>query len=829
MTITLLTPDQVRCVCDPASFAFDTTADLPYTDDIFGQPRGIRAIDFGVNMTAPGYNLFVLGSEGTGRASAIRRYLERIAPQAARPSDWVYVRNFTEPRRPIALQLRAGQATRLAKLMDDLIGQVREKLPLVFDTDEYDEVADSIADRLQHTQRDELSRVQAQAEQAGFALVRTPSGLAIAPASSADPSRLTPEQLETQAALNDALDNALRRIREAEKAAREALADLDAQVAHAVTQPLFEDAGAELDQLVAADQRTDVERYLRATQDDVIANVAVFKAMSQDGGLDPVATQRFLNRYRVNVLVDHCETCGAPIYIEDYPTYYNLVGRIDRTLTISNDPTAVNSVDHMMLRPGALHRANGGYLILRARDVLQQEDAWFALKRSLLKGTVTIEEPNAHTQLITAPTLEPQPIPLHVKVILLGSSREHWAASQDEDFRTLFKAKVEFSSRMPRTPENEQAYALFLRSRMQDEHLMPFDRTGVAALVEYGSRFVGDQRKLTARFSEIADVAREANFWARRANRMAVSAEDVHTALRERQQRLNRYEEDVRESLLRGTYFVQTSGVAVGQINALSVIDMGEYEFAQPSRVTARSYVARSGISDIDRNVNFTDPTHNKGIAIIESYLSGLYSIEQSLTLSASVTFEQSYSSHEGDSASCALLIAMLSAITELPIPQYYAVTGTLDQFGFVRPIGNATVKVEGFYDVCQSRGLDGSQGVIIPASNIENLMLREDVVEAIRAGQFKVIAVDHVDDLIELMFGMPAGKRGADDRFPDGTLHARVEAILREMSEKLDGRRKDGDRNNKERQPTEPPAPEPPPELPPEPPEPTVQDRPRP
>ncbi len=816
MAATYLTAERVRRQCDPQSFAFETTAELPYTDDIFGQPRATRAIDFGVNMSAPGYNLFVVGPEGTGRTTAIQRYLERIAPKASQASDWVYVHNFAEPRRPVALRLRAGRASRLREAMEDLITQASQKLPLAFETDEYDEAADAIAEQLQQVRSEELARVQSQAVQSGFTLVRTASGLAVVPA--ADGRPVAADQLEQQSRLNDALEDALRRIYKAERAAREALADLDKQVARAITRPLIEDVADRLAELVEEDHRAAVEDYLRAAHDDLVANVAIFKPVSQGGAeIDPVSRQFFLNRYRVNVLVDNCDTCGAPICVEDYPTYFNLVGRLDRALTISNNPAVAGAVDHMMLRPGALHRANGGYLILRARDVFRLGDAWFALKRCLLKGTVTIEEPNAQTQLITAPTLEPQPIPLEVKVILLGGVDDYWAASRDEDFRALFRAKAEFSTRMPRTPENEHAYALFLRNRMQDENLMPFDRTGVAAMVEYGSRYADDQQKLTTRFGEIANVAREAAFWARRAGRTAVSAEDVRTALRERRHRLNRLEEDLREYLLRGGYFVQTSGSAIGQVNALSVFDLGEYEFAQPSRVTARSYVTRSGISDIDRNVNFTDATHNKGIAIIDSYLSSLYSVDRSLTLSATVTFEQSNSSREGDSASCALLIAMLSAVTGLPIPQNYAMTGTLDQFGFVRPIGGVNTKVEGFFDVCKARGLDGTHGVIIPAANAEDLMLREDVVEAVGQGLFKVIAVEHVDDLIELMFGMPAGARGADGRFPEGTLHARVEAILREMEEKLNEGRKDDRRREPEApkppeaEPDQPPPPEPP------------------
>ncbi len=355
---------------------------------------------------------------------------------------------------------------------------------------------------------------------------------------------------------------------------------------------------------------------------------------------------------------------------------------------------------------------------------------------------------------------------------------------------------------------------------MDDEKLMPFDRTGVAVLVELGSREADDQRKLTTQFSVIADAAREAAFWARKANHAAATADDVRTALKERIERLNRYEEDTREWMLRGGYFVQTTGEAVGQINALSVIDLGEYEFGKPSRITARSFVSRGGISDIDRSNNFTDGTHNKGLAIVDSYLSGLYSVEQALTLSANVVFEQSYGQHEGDSASCALLIAMLSAVTNSPIPQSVGMTGTLDQLGFVRPIGGANVKIEGFYDVCKERGLDGNQVVIIPSANAEDLMLREDVVEAIRAEKFHVVAVDHVDDLIEIMFSMPAGARGEDGKFAEGTMHAKVEAALKDINEKLEGHRKgkdDKDDKNvdekKEGEPEKPPEPQPKPE----------------
>jgi predicted ATP-dependent protease len=819
MPIKILSPEEVRRACDPASFSFETTADLPYTEAIFGQPRATRAIDFGVNMDAPGYNLFVMGPQGTGRTHAVERYLKRTAPQGTQPGDWAYVHNFNEPRKPVALRLKAGCARQLRELMNGLMRQVQAKLPAAFETDAYDEAADRIATALQIAQNEALAKVQAACAKEGFDLSRTASGLAIVPDKGTE---LDEDKLRAQAHLNDMLGDTLRVLREMDKQARDALGQLDADVAHSVVKPMMEDAEIHLDELAAQADKPALSDYLRAVEQDIVWNVGVFKPVDRGGlEIEPAARRIFMNRYLVNMLVDNCETCGAPIISEDFPTYYNLVGRIDRTLSFSN---AGNSIDHMMLRPGALHRANGGYLIMRVRDLMEYEDAWFALKRSLMKGFVTIEEPNAHTQLINAPMLEPQPIPLNVKLVLLGNGNEYWAVARDEDFQSLFKVRAEFSTHMPRTPENEHAYASFLRNRIDDDRLMPFDRAGVAALVEEGSRIADDQDRLSTRFGEIADLAREATYWAKQARRTAVTAADVKTALLEKRSRLNRYEDDVRDYLLRGMYFVATSGVAIGQVNGLSVTDLGEYEFAQPARITARSYVMRSGIGDIDRAVSYTDASHNKGIAILDSYLSGLYSHDQMLTLSANVTFEQSHNHREGDSATCALLVAMLSAVAGLPVAQHYAITGTMDQFGFVRPIGAANVKTEGFFDVCKARGLDGTQGVILPAANVIDLMLRDDVVETVRAGLFKVMSAEHIDDVIEVMFGMPAGARGEDGKFPEGTVHAKVEAALREINDKLDGRKRgkderdEGDEKKLEPSPEPAPAPEPSPVPPPEP-----------
>jgi predicted ATP-dependent protease len=518
--------------------------------------------------------------------------------------------------------------------------------------------------------------------------------------------------------------------------------------------------------------------------------------------------ETWFNRYRVNVFVADGASAGAPVIIEDNPSYFNLLGRVDRNSAGGNAaPT-----DHMMLRAGSLHRANGGFLVLRAADIYAHGESWAGLKRSLLQGEIQLEDVAAQQMMVPTGAIEPYPVPLKVKVILMGNSAAYWAGyNDDEDFRALFKVKAEFSSEMPRTPENERQYAQCVRARAEEEKLLPFDRTGVAALVEYGSRQLEDQHKISAQFGRLADLIREASYWARRSQHAVVGAGDVERAQTEKHFRLSQYEDLKRQQVTRGVYFVQTEGEVVGQINGLSVLDLDEYEFGEPSRITARAFVGRGGITDLDRANNYTDGSHNKGIGLIESYLNAQYSVEQALTLTANVAFEQSYNSHSGDSASCALLCAMLSAVSGLPIDQHIAMTGTLDQFGVVQPIGGAQTKIEGFFDICRERGLDGKHMVVMPARNIDDLMLRGDVVEAIRDGKFRVVAIEHVDEAIELAMGKPAGQRDAEGVFTPDSVHAIVETVLKEINERLDGKHdKDKDKDKDGEKPADP-KPEPP------------------
>lgn len=836
MSITRLTAEQIRRVSDPQSFSFETTLELSASDEVLGQPRALRAIDFGINMTSPGYNIFIVGGPGTGRTPAIQHYLAKHAPNEPAPSDWAYVHNFADAYRPIALQLTLAKGREFANKVDALMVQVQTQMPRAFESAAYDNARDSIQAQLDDITNGIHAQLQAEAKLRKTLLLSTPSGFRVVPAArgramtEAAFGKLTKRvrsQFETAIAeLNDQLEAAARQVRDAERQAAVQFAALDAQVAIAIAQPLI----AELKQAFA-DQLPAVAAYLTAMEADLVANVAVFKPGTSAEEMPlknaigmSLPRAVWLNRYRVNIFVDNCDACGAPVITEDNPTYQNLFGKIEHNATASG----MMMTDHMMLRPGAMHRANGGFLVLRAGDLYAQYHSWHGLKRSLLRGEIKIDEPGGQT--LPMPSVEPQPIPLRVKVALLGEYNEYWMGYSDEDFRSLFKVRAELSEQMDRTPQNELQYAHFLRGRGQAENLLPFDRTAVAKLVEYGSRLVEDQKKLTTRFGKVADVAREASFWAARGKRPVVTGEDIRYAVNEYHFRWGLSEENAHERIQRGVYTLQTEGDVVGQINGLSYIGHGEHDFGEPFRITARASASRTGINDIERGVNYTDSTHNKGMAIIDSYLTGLYSVEQALQLSASTAFEQSYTSTSGDSASCALLCAMLSAVGNVPITQTAAMTGTLDQFGNVMPIGGVNSKIEGWFDILKTRNeIDGKHGVVIPSKNVEDLMLREDVVEAVREEKFFVVVMDHVSDAIEIMMGKPAGVRGEDGKFPVDSVHGLVEAALKETNEKLDGKRDKDDAAAKSKEdskaeptPAEPTLPQPEePLVPPEPPQP--------
>lgn len=787
-TLSPLPAEALRRTCDPEAFTFTTTAELAGLTEVLGQPRAVAALEFGVGAASHGFNLFALGQPGSGKTTLIREYLERRARSQPAPPDLCYVHNFDDGRRPLLLQLPAGKAVQFKQDMAALVRELREAIPRAFESKAYTEQRDRLLQDVEEKRREELSRLEAHVSKFGFQLIRAPGGLLLAPMingqliTEADAEKLSDEQREKLAQIRERLEKdveaVIRRVRELEKGTRAAMRALDTATAAGATRHLVDELRARYHDVAA------VLRYLDAVQTDIVENAdETADAFRRDREKEaPAAAPPALPglalpeenpfiRYEVNVLVDNGGLSGAPVVLESNPTYHNLVGRIEHRSVWGGVAT-----NFTLIKPGALHRANGGYLILPARECLLNPYAWEGLKRALKDRAVYIEELGVQLSLLSTVTLEPEPAPLNIKVVLIGSPLIYYLLyAYDEDFQKLFKVKADFTTEMDRTPEAEQAYALFVSTIAGQEAAPPFDRGAVARVVEYGARFAGDQTKLTTRFGEIADLVREAAHRASQASRATVTAEDVRAAEAARRYRNNLVEERLQEALARGTLLIETRGAAVGRVNGLSVLSLGDYAFGHPARITATAGPGQRGVVSIEREVELSGPIHGKGVLILSGYLLQKYGAAAPLGLSASLVFEQSYGEVEGDSASLAELYALLSALAGLPLRQDLAVTGSVNQHGQVQPVGGVTEKVEGFFDACLKKGLTGAQGVILPAANRDHLMLRDDVVAAVRAGQFQVWAVETVDEGLELLTGRPAGAPDQRGAYPKGSVHRAV------------------------------------------------------
>ena len=797
-----LKPEQLRRICDPATFDFKTTDELPYVEEIIGQPRGTRALEFGLEMRSPSFNVYVLGPAGTGRATAIERFVQSRATEDETPVDWCYVYNFAEPHRPRAIELPPGQGRAFRQDMAELVEHLRVEIPRSFEGEVYEKARSEVQQASAEKQAQIFSALEDHAREEGFALLQTPAGLSIAPLIEGQVinpeqfAQLPPETQKTLEAkgrqLQQAVADAMRQAQQIEREARQEAQSLDQKVVAAIVAPAIQEIAEK-----HADS-DEIRQYLEAAQADIVAHVGDFKAQPQESPVEamgipmPPKDPSFL-RYRVNLVVDNSQTTGAPVVIENNPSYHNLMGRVEHESRLGSMYT-----DFTMIKPGALHRANGGYLVLRASDLLGKPLAWEALKRAVKTSEIRLEELTQQYQLIATSTLEPESIPLQVKVILVGSPTLYYRLySLDEDFRKWFKVKADFDIDMDWTPEAQRQYALFTRARCQEENLLPFDPTGVAQVVEYGARRAGDQQKLSTRFGLIADLAREASFWASRNGHAAVTAQDVRQAIEEQIYRANMIEERGQELIQQGTIMLATEGERVGQIKGLSVINVGDYSFGRPSRVTARTYAGKGNVTAIERAVNMSGRIHNKGVMTLTSFLNAQFAQKKPLSLSASITFEQTYEQVDGDSASSTELYALLSSLSGFPLKQGIAVTGSVNQHGEIQPIGGATAKIEGFFEVCQARGLTGDQGVIIPAQNVRHLMLRPEVIEAIRKGKFHIYAISAIEEGIAILTGHEAGEPDEDGNYPEGTVYHAVVQRIEELA------KKDKEEENGEETPT--------------------------
>ena len=780
-------PAQSLChSCDPETLDFDHTGELADLNDVMGQERALEALRFGIGMLHEGYNLFVLGSTGLGRRTLVNRLLRETAAGREVPADWCYVNDFDTPHRPRALRLPAGRGQELRRDMHQLTEDVITALVAAFQSEAYRAQAQEIHDELKDRDEKAFGELREKAEKRNVALLRTPGGYTLAPTHRGeilDADEFEKLSEKEQQAIETAVEELKQDLRQLiaqiprwQREGRERHKQLDLQVSGATVDQQFEDLYQKYRDL------PEVLRFFEAVRRDLLENAEQIRSLGEDsgGGPNPAGqAARQLTRYQVNLLVDHAQSTGAPVFYEDNPTYQNLVGRVEHTVQHGTLVT-----DFTLIKSGALARANGGYLVIDAERLLRHHFAWEALKRALRARELRVESLETMLSIASTTTLEPAPIPLDLKVVLVGGRLLYYLLQRyDPEFGRLFKIAADFSEDIPRDEDTSSRYARLIGMQQRSGGLRPFKRAAVARVIDQAARQVEDGERLSLHMGSLDDLLREADYYAGQDDAAQVDGIHVQHAIDAAIRRLSRIREQVQESIRRGIQRVELEGDRVGQVNGLSVISLGEFSFGRPSRITATARLGAGKVIDIEREVKLGGAIHSKGVLILSSYLSWRFSDDHPLSLAASLTFEQSYGPVEGDSASVAELCALLSALANAPLRQSLAVTGSVDQHGLVQAVGGVNDKIEGFFDVCAAGGLDGSHGVIIPASNRPHLMLRRDVVEAARKGLFQVYAIDHVDQASALLSGLPAGAPDAQGRWPKQSLNGRVQARLAELA----------------------------------------------
>ncbi len=785
-----LSPEQLYRVCDPAQFAFDTTAELEEALEVVGQERALNAIHFGIGIRREGYNLFALGPSGTGKRSVTQQFTEQKAAAEPVPDDWCYINNFKDPQKPLALALPPGMGPQLRQHMEQLVDELRSAVPTAYESDEYRARRQEIEEKLKEQQEQAFEALQKEAEEHEITMLRTPSGLAFVPTRDGeviqpDEYEKLPEEKRKQVEaivenLQEHLQGILQQVVRWRRESQEALKQLNREITMSAVGHVIDELRRVYEGLPA------VQDYLNAVQLDVTDNADAFRRQEQPEIMIPgVPEQRpssreaALHRYKVNVIVDRSETEGAPVIYMDNPTYQNLIGRLEHHARMGALVT-----DFTLIKPGVLHQANGGYLILDVREVLLQPFLWEALKRCLRSREIRIESLGHALSLLSVATLEPEPIPLDIKVVLLGERLLYYLLCElDPEFSELFKVAADFNSVMDRDEQSSQGYAHLIAMLAQREKLRPLDRHAVARVIEHGSRLAEDTDKLSTRFGKIGDLLREADYWAGEAASDVIGINHVQQAIDAWVHRNDRVQQHLLEEIQRGTLMIDSHGAVAGQVNGLSVVMLGDYAFGHPSRITAKVRQGKGEVLDIEREIELGGPIHSKGVLILTGFLNGRYAQEESLSLNASLVFEQTYGGVEGDSASSAELYALLSALADVPIAQSLAVTGSVNQNGQVQAIGGVNEKIEGFFDVCVRRGLTGEQGVLIPASNVNHLMLRRDVIDAVAENKFHIHPVETIDEGMALLTGLAAGERDEAGMYPAGSVNQRVEARLIAMA----------------------------------------------
>ena len=782
-----LGPDELRKECDLLAFDFNTTDDISVQDQMIGQERALKAIDFGLNIKNEGFNLYISGIVGTGRNTAIIRAVEKIAQNEPAPDDICYLYNFQNKDEPKALKVPAGTGCRFRKDMEEMIKELEQQIIKAFVSDEYERHRKRVLNKYEEKKSALQAEIEEFAKSKGLTIQQTLTGFAVTPIhkgkviSDEEYSKLPKERKENLSKDEDEvyekLEEALRKMVGLNREIKEEIKKLDEEIGLYAIGHLIDELKKRYHQYEL------IISHLDDVREDILKNIDAFK---KDGDTQPMPffpeksfKQDILNKYRVNLLVDNCKTKKAPVIIEQNPTYYNLIGYIEYRAQFGTLLT-----DFTMIKAGSVHKANGGYLIVQADQLLRDYFSWDSLKKIIRYKKVKIED--AYVRYGFAPTtgLKPEPVSIDLKVIIVGNPYiYHLLYIYDEEFKKLFKVKADFDSSSRKTNELINQYVHFIAAKIKEDNLLAFNKAAVGEIINYSSRMIAHKEKLSARFSELVDVMREADSWAKKDNTKTVEAAHVKRALEEKAYRSNMIEKKIQDLIEEGTIFIDTKDKEVGQINGLSVIDLGDYMFGNPSRITARTFVGKGNIINIEREAKMSGRIHSKGVLILSGYLGDKFAQDKPLALSASICFEQLYEEVEGDSASSTELYCLLSSLSDLPLRQDIAVTGSVDQRGKIQPIGGVNQKIEGFYDVCKAKGLTGSQGVMIPQANVKHLMLKDEIVQAVKEKRFHIYPVETIDEGIEILTGYKAGVKQKNGKYAKGTVNYKVNQRLKKYA----------------------------------------------
>lgn len=783
---------QLKDYCNPNIFKFDDTSTLSSIDTGIGQDRGIKALEFGLSVDVKGYNLYLEGPDGVGKTMYTKHYLDKISKKKKVPSDWCYIYNFDNPNEPIALSLQAGLGKEFKEDMEQFVKDVKADINKTFSNEDFEKEKTLIRQEFEQKRSELLEKLNKESMKYGFQVKTAQNGIYMMPV--IDGKTIEEEDFEKldesikkefenkSSIVQEQIISAISEIKSIEKASDKKIEEWQSNVALLTI-------NAHINYIKAKYKRNKIiNKFLDNIKKDILKNVQFFieqppqpnsaqAPQQQVPRLEP--KQPWLN-YRVNLFIDNSETEGAPVIMDSNYSYHNLFGKLE----YENYYGALKT-DYTMLQPGLLHKANGGYIILQAKDLLSNSLCYDALKKALRIKELNIENAVDQRSSMVMISLKPQPIPLDLKVILIGGSNiYHTLLAMDSDFRKLFKVKVEFEDDAPKTEDNMLKLARFIHGFCEQEDLLPLDKTAVAKVVEYASKLANDKRKLSTRFNDLSEVVAEACTWAKLSKSKVVTAEDVQKTLDERIDRIKKYDSKYTEMIKDNTLLISTSGFKVGQINGLTVMTIGDYSFGKPSKITVNTYTGKSGIINIEREVELSGSSHSKGVYILSGYLGEMFAQDIPLSLTASICFEQLYNGVDGDSASSTELYALLSSLSDVPINQSIAVTGSVNQKGEIQPIGGVNEKIEGFYQICKMRGLDGTHGVMIPIQNIENLSLSDEIIEAVKKGDFHIYGVSSIEEGIEVLTGVPAGKKDKSGHFPAGTVNYLVYEKLRKYAE---------------------------------------------